>query len=100
MPSSSKTPTLTELKSRAQLLDATVRVGKAGVDPAFYVELNRCLDARHLVKIKFMAFKDERKSLAPAIASGHLESLWVYLTAPFVGAGLAVVTHQLLYPKS
>ena len=69
MPSSSKTPTLTELKSRAQLLDATVRVGKAGADPAFYVELNRCLDARLLVKIKFVAFKDERKALAPAIAA-------------------------------
>lgn len=69
MPSSPNPPTLTELKSRAQRLDATVRVGKAGVDPAFYVELNRCLDARHLVKIKFMAFKDERKSLAPAIAT-------------------------------
>jgi aquaporin Z len=31
------------------------------------------------------------RSLAPAIVSGHLESLWIYLTAPFMGAALAVV---------
>src|SRR5580704_2122372 len=30
------------------------------------------------------------RSLAPAIVSGHLEALWVYLTAPFAGAALAV----------
>jgi aquaporin Z len=30
------------------------------------------------------------RSLAPAVVSGHLESLWIYLAAPVVGAGLAV----------
>jgi aquaporin NIP len=30
------------------------------------------------------------RSLAPAIVSGHLEHLWVYLTAPFVGAWIAI----------
>src|SRR6202012_851977 len=30
------------------------------------------------------------RSLAPAIVSGHLENLWIYLTAPFAGAVLAV----------
>lgn len=30
------------------------------------------------------------RSLAPAIVSGHTEHLWVYLTAPVIGAGLAV----------
>jgi aquaporin Z len=30
------------------------------------------------------------RSLAPALVSGHLEQLWIYLTAPFLGAGLAV----------
>jgi aquaporin Z len=30
------------------------------------------------------------RSLAPAVVSGHLESLWIYLTAPFAGAALAV----------
>jgi aquaporin Z len=32
------------------------------------------------------------RSLAPAVVSGHLEYLWIYLTAPFAGAALAVFT--------
>jgi aquaporin Z len=31
------------------------------------------------------------RSLAPALVSGHLEHLWIYLTAPFAGAWLAIV---------
>ncbi len=31
------------------------------------------------------------RSLAPAVVSGHLEHLWIYLTAPFAGAALAVL---------
>ena len=30
------------------------------------------------------------RSLAPALVSGHLEHVWIYLTAPFMGAGLAI----------
>ena len=30
------------------------------------------------------------RSLAPALVSGHLEHLWIYLSAPIVGATLAV----------
>jgi aquaporin Z len=30
------------------------------------------------------------RSLGPALVSGHLESLWIYLTAPVFGACLAV----------
>jgi len=30
------------------------------------------------------------RSLAPALVSGHGEHLWIYLTAPFLGAALAV----------
>ena len=30
------------------------------------------------------------RSLAPAIVSGHVEHLWIYLTAPLIGACLAV----------
>lgn len=30
------------------------------------------------------------RSLAPAMVSGHWECLWIYLTAPFLGAALAV----------
>jgi aquaporin NIP len=30
------------------------------------------------------------RSFAPAIVSGHLECLWIYLTAPFLGSALAI----------
>lgn len=36
------------------------------------------------------------RSIAPAIASGHLEHLWVYITAPVIGAILAVPVWQYL----
>lgn len=31
------------------------------------------------------------RSLAPALMSGHIEHVWIYLTAPFVGAWVAVL---------
>jgi aquaporin NIP len=36
------------------------------------------------------------RSLAPAAVSGELTSLWVYLTAPVVGALVGVAAHRLL----
>lgn len=36
------------------------------------------------------------RSLAPAVVSGHLEHLWLYLTAPVLGAVLAVFTWMYL----
>ena len=38
------------------------------------------------------------RSLAPALVSGHLEFLWIYLSAPVLGALLAVPTRRLLEP--
>ena len=40
------------------------------------------------------------RSLAPAIVSGHLESLWVYLLAPSIGAALAIPLFNFLYAKN
>ena len=40
------------------------------------------------------------RSLAPAVVSGHLEHLWVYLTAPPLGALLAVLLGTLLHGPS
>ena len=37
------------------------------------------------------------RSLAPAIMSGELHGLWIYLVAPFVGALLATVTMRVLH---
>ena len=39
------------------------------------------------------------RSLAPALVSGHIESLWVYLTAPVAGAALAIPTWKYLNVK-
>ncbi|HXB33433.1 MAG TPA: aquaporin [Puia sp.] len=39
------------------------------------------------------------RSLAPAIVSGHTESLWVYLTAPIIGAALAIPIWKFLNAK-
>ena len=36
------------------------------------------------------------RSLGPALVSGDLHSLWIYLTAPFLGAVLGVVAYQLV----
>jgi len=36
------------------------------------------------------------RSLGPAIVSGDLHALWIYLTAPFLGAGLGALAYQLV----
>jgi aquaporin NIP len=38
------------------------------------------------------------RSLSPALVSGHVESLWIYLIAPFVGALLAVPVCCVMRP--
>ena len=39
------------------------------------------------------------RSLAPAIASGQLQHLWIYLTAPFIGMIIAIPFHNILKIK-
>jgi aquaporin Z len=39
------------------------------------------------------------RSLPPAVVSLHFQSLWIYLTAPFIGSAIAVATHKLLKAK-
>jgi MIP family channel proteins len=36
------------------------------------------------------------RSLGPALAAGELDSLWIYLLAPLLGAALGAVAYQLL----
>jgi aquaporin Z len=36
------------------------------------------------------------RSLAPAIISGNLKDLWLYLVAPIIGAVLAVISCKLV----
>ncbi|MBK6523817.1 MAG: aquaporin [Bacteroidia bacterium] len=39
------------------------------------------------------------RSLAPAIVSGHLEHIWVYISAPIIGAVLSVFLWKIIKPK-
>jgi len=36
------------------------------------------------------------RSLGPALASGQLTDIWIYLTAPFIGAALGALAYQLV----
>lgn len=57
-----------QLKSKAQRLDATVKVGKNGLSEGFFKEMGDALDRLELVKVRFTDLKDEKKQLAPQIA--------------------------------
>jgi RNA-binding protein len=58
-----------DLKARAQKLEPVVKLGHAGMSPAFLQSLDAALTQHELVKMKFSDFKEERKALAPQIAA-------------------------------
>lgn len=71
-------PVVRRLKSLAQKLEPILSLGKSGASDAFLKSLDEALDQHELVKIRFAAFKDERKALAPQLAAktnSHL--VWV-----------------------
>ena len=39
------------------------------------------------------------RSLAPSLIGGNFNSLWVYLTAPFIGVAIAVVAYKAIQQK-
>ena len=39
------------------------------------------------------------RSLAPAIVSGYLNDLWLYLTAPFIGSTIAATIYKIKFVK-
>jgi len=57
-----------KLKARAQHLEPMFKVGKAGLSEGFVKSVDEGLAHHDLVKIKFIEFKDEKKTLAPALA--------------------------------
>jgi RNA-binding protein len=66
---------LRKLKARAQLMEPMLKVGKAGLSEGFLKTVDQALALHELVKIKFSEFKEEKKTLAPAMAektSSHL----------------------------
>jgi RNA-binding protein len=59
---------VSKLKGLAQKLEPVLALGKSGASDAFLKSLDEVLGQHELVKIKFAAFKDERKTLAPQLA--------------------------------
>lgn len=57
-----------KLKGLAQHLDPVLHVGREGVTDAFLKSMDASLEIHELVKIKFVAHKEEKKELAPQIA--------------------------------
>ena len=57
------------LKARAQHLEPLVRLGHHGVTESFVRALDEALVAHGLVKVRFAAFKEEKKKLAVEIAN-------------------------------
>lgn len=59
----------TFLRGVGQTLEASVKIGKGGLSPEFLKELNKHLNSRELIKLRFVAAdRDERAALATQIA--------------------------------
>jgi RNA-binding protein len=56
------------LRRAAHDLKPTVQIGKNGVTPQLLASVEQELDARELVKIKFLDYRDEKRDLAEQIA--------------------------------
>ena len=58
---------LRKLKALAQRTDPILFIGKAGLSDAFFKSLDEALFIHELVKVKFAAFKEEKKTLTPRL---------------------------------
>lgn len=60
----------TQLRGLGQQLSDSLRIGRQGPTPALYLELNRQLATRELVKVRFEAAdRDERATLCERMAT-------------------------------
>jgi RNA-binding protein len=59
---------IAKLKGIAQRMDATLKVGRAGLSEGFLQSVRDALAHRELIKVKFDEFKDQKKTLAPELA--------------------------------
>lgn len=65
------------LRGLGQHLDASLKLGKGGLTPAFFAELQQRLRAHELVKLRFLGVeRDERAALCEQIADEG-RCLWV-----------------------
>jgi RNA-binding protein len=60
---------LRRLKSLGQRLDPLVHVGKGGLTEALVASVDSALADHELIKVKFDARKEEKKTLAPELAA-------------------------------
>ena len=71
-------PQIRKLKALAQRLEPVVYVGKAGVTDELLASVEQALTDHELIKIKFTAFKEEKKSLAAEMAARtQSELVWI-----------------------
>jgi len=56
------------LKAKAQEVKQVVMVGKGGLDQRIIKALDEALASHELVKVKFQAFKDEKRELSEELA--------------------------------
>lgn len=61
-------PQIRKLKALAQRLEPVLRVGKEGVTGSFLKSADEALELHELIKIKFAAFKEQKRELAAHIA--------------------------------
>jgi RNA-binding protein len=60
----------THLRGLGQLLSDSLRIGRAGPTPALFIELNRQLDTRELVKARFESTdREERAAMCERMAA-------------------------------
>lgn len=62
-------PHLRRLKSMGQLLDPVVHIGKGGLTEALLASVDQALIDHELIKVKFDAHKEEKKTMAPELAT-------------------------------
>lgn len=72
------------------ILNVSTGAKEKGITAGIAVGAVIALEAMFAGKICGASMNPAR-SLAPALVSGHLAHLWIYLTAPFAGAALAVL---------
>ncbi|HAM71070.1 MAG TPA: hypothetical protein DCM86_05450 [Verrucomicrobiales bacterium] len=58
-----------DLRGRAQRLEAVLKLGKLGITDGFLKSVNEALDQHELIKIKFADLKDQKRELAPQLAT-------------------------------